>query len=344
MEGISTSCNPLHVVEQRHRMLGVSVLIVFAVLLAGIAIGASRFWAAREGGLRVEEPSTPPLVRWLELLQRLPDPLLAIKRRRWSRLRALPFPQAWRDLLARSVPLYATLSPEHRRELEGHTQVILAEKRFEGCDGLVLTDEMRVTIAAHAALLLLGTHDPRYYPNVAAILVYPTTYVVPMEEDHGGIVEETHEPRLGESWRRGVVVLAWDAARADMRRPQEGDNVILHEFAHQLDTEDGVADGVPQLDRLGDYREWVRALSPEYERLRADPDANVLDEYGATDPAEFFAVATETFFTRPHELREQSAAMYAALRRYDGLDPAALVPPPDALDDGEAERDGARGL
>ena len=306
-------------------MLPGYALVVLAVLMAAIALGANRFWAMREGDSRTE-PSASPLLRWLEVLRRLPDPLLAIKRRRWSRLRELPFPPDWRELLARHVPLYARLAPARQRELEGHTLVILGEKRFEGCDGLQLTDEMRLTIAAHAALLLLGAEDPRYYPNVAAILVYPTAYVVPTEENHDGIVEESHEERLGESWHRGAVVIAWDAARADMRRPQEGDNVILHEFAHQLDTEDGVADGVPQLDRLSDHGAWVRTLAPEYERLRADPDANVLDEYGATNPAEFFAVATETFFTRPHELRAQSPTMYATLRRYYGLDPATLVP------------------
>jgi Mlc titration factor MtfA (ptsG expression regulator) len=271
----------------------------------------------------------PWQLRLLQLLQRLPDPLLAIKRRRWLRLRALPFPDAWRELLARNVPLYAKLSPARQRELEGHTQVILAEKSFEGCDGLELTDEIRVMIAGHAALLLLGREDPRYYPNVLTILVYPTAYLAPVEEHHDGIVEESDEPRLGESWHRGAVVIAWDAARADLRRPHEGDNVILHEFAHQLDTEDGAADGVPQLDRLTDHAAWVRALAPEYERLRADPSASVLDEYGATNPAEFFAVATETFFTRPHELRDHSAAVYATLRRYYGLDPATLLPAAD---------------
>jgi Mlc titration factor MtfA (ptsG expression regulator) len=308
------------------------ILILLAVMMAAIAMGANRFWAERNGGHRSEEADTPRLLRWLQLLQRLPDPLLAVKRRRWLRLRALPFPEAWRALVARNVPLYAKLPSVHQRELEGHTQVILGEKRFEGCDGLELTDEIRVTIAAHAALLLLGTENPRYYPNVVSILVYPTAYLAPVEEHHDGFVEESNVPRLGESWRRGVVVIAWDAARADLSRPEEGDNVILHEFAHQLDTEDGEADGVPQLDRLSDFAAWVRALAPEYERLRADPSASVLDEYGATNPAEFFAVATETFFTKPHALREQSAAMYATLRRYYGLDPAALVPVPDAVD------------
>jgi Mlc titration factor MtfA (ptsG expression regulator) len=315
---------------------GLLLLFVLAVMLAAVAVGANRYWAARDGGRRTDEPGAPLLLRWLEPLRRLPDPLLAARRRRWARLRAVPFPDAWRTLLERNVPLYTKLSPPHQRELEAHTHVILAEKTFEGCDGLVLTDEIRVTIAAHAALLLLGAGDPRYYPNVATVLVYPTTYFAPMEENDDGIVQASVEPRLGESWRRGVVVIAWDAARADVRYPHRGDNVMLHEFAHQLDTEDGAADGVPQFDRLSDVAGWVRVLGPEYERLRADPAGSVIDEYGATNPAEFFAVATETFFTRPHELREQSAALYATLCRYYGLDPATLVPAPDAGDHGPA--------
>src|SRR5262245_45033341 len=135
----------------------------------------------------------PWQLRLLEVLKRLPDPLLAIKRRRWSRLRALPFPEAWRKLVAQNVPLYAKLSSVQQREIEDHTKVILGEKRFEGCDGLELTDEIRVTIAAHAALLLLGAEDPHYYPNVVSILVYPTAYLAPVEEHHDGIVEERDE-------------------------------------------------------------------------------------------------------------------------------------------------------
>jgi Mlc titration factor MtfA (ptsG expression regulator) len=249
------------------------------------------------------------------------------RRRRRARLRAAPFPPAWRAILSRNVPLYQHLTPDLRRELEGHVQVLLAEKHFEGCGGLTLTDEMRVTIAAHAALLMLR-REPHYYPDLVSILVYPSTYLVPVEEQHGGFVTEAEDERLGESWRRGVVVLAWDAARAGARSTEDGDNVILHEFAHQLDTEDGSADGVPLLDRPSDYKTWARALAPEYERLRERPDESILDTYGAEDPAEFFAVATEAFFEKPHELRERHPELYAELGRFYRLDPAEIVPRP----------------
>ncbi|MDQ3949027.1 MAG: zinc-dependent peptidase, partial [Gemmatimonadota bacterium] len=201
------------------------------------------------------------------------------RRRRRARLRAAPFPKAWRGILSKNVPLYERLPPDVRREIEGHVQVLLAEKHFEGCGGLVLTDEIRVTIAAHAALLLLG-REPHYYPGLVSILVYPSAYRAPVEEHHGGIVTEREDERLGESWHRGVVVLAWDAVRAGARGAEDGDNVILHEFAHQLDTEDGAADGVPYLDRRSDYAAWARTLAPEYERLGARPHESALDSYG----------------------------------------------------------------
>lgn len=221
------------------------------------------------------------------------------------------------------MPLYERLPVPLRGELEGHVQVLVAEKHFEGCGGLTLTDEIRVTIAGHAALLLLG-RDPHYFPNLITILVYPSTYVVPVEDRDGAIVTEREDERLGESWRRGVVVLAWDAATSGARALGDGDNVILHEFAHQLDTEDGAADGVPYLDRPSDYAAWARVLEPEYRRLRSQPETSILDEYGATDPAEFFAVATETFFERPEQLRERHPALYAELSRFYNLDLAAL--------------------
>jgi Mlc titration factor MtfA (ptsG expression regulator) len=248
-----------------------------------------------------------------------------LRRRRRARLRAAPFPRAWRATLSRNVPIYDRLSADAQQELHGHIQVLLAEKNFEGCGGLELTDEMRVTIAAHAALLMLG-REPHYYPGLYSILVYPSAYWAPVEHHEGGIVTESEEARHGESWRTGAIVLAWDEAHGGARDVRDGENVILHEFAHQLDTEDGAADGVPLLDRPSDYVAWARALAPEYERLRESPDESLLDLYGAESPAEFFAVATEAFFEKPQQLRGRHPKLYAELSRFFRLDPAAEPP------------------
>jgi MtfA peptidase len=238
------------------------------------------------------------------------------RRRRRARLFGAPFPAEWTAILERNVSLYRRLTPQSRTELHGHIQVLLAEKQFETVGGLELTDEIRVTIAAHAAALLLG-RPARYYPGLYSIIVYPSTYRAPVTEHHeGGIVSESEEDRLGESWAEGALVIAWDSARHGARIPGDGDNVILHEFAHQLDTEDGEADGVPRLESRSDYVAWARVMRPEFERLRERPETSVLDEYGATDAAEFFAVATEAYFERPKELRARHPKLYAELRRF----------------------------
>ena len=241
------------------------------------------------------------------------------RRRRRARLFNAPFPDEWIAILQRNVGLYARLPPESQAELRGHIQVLLAEKSFEGI-GLTLTDEIRVTIAAHAAALLLG-RPARYYPGLYSILVYPAAYRAPVTEHHdGGIVSEGEEERLGESWEHGAIVISWDDASHGARTPHDGDNVILHEFAHQLDTEDGEADGVPRLEARSDYVAWARAMRPEFDRLRARPETSALDEYGATDAAEFFAVATEAYFERPGELRARHPELYAELKRFYRVD------------------------
>ncbi|HET7585278.1 MAG TPA: M90 family metallopeptidase [Gemmatimonadaceae bacterium] len=244
------------------------------------------------------------------------------KRRRRRRLRQLPPPPWWDQLIA-SVPLLRTLPQEDRRELAGHVRVFLDEKVFEGCGGLHLTDEMQRIIAAQACVLLLR-RETDYFPALRAILVYPSAYRAPVSEERGGVVEEREESRLGESWERGVVVLAWDEIRADLVDPEVGHNLVLHEFAHQLDDEDGLADGTPTLSGRDAYRAWMDAFERAYTALRqrgADRDG-VLDAYGAESPAEFFAVAVEAFFTNPQRMLERHAPLYDSLQAYFAQDPA----------------------
>jgi MtfA peptidase len=246
------------------------------------------------------------------------------KRRRRERLRAVPLPPAWLQIIEKNCPFYHRLSEADRRELRGHIQVFLAEKYFEGCGGLQVTDEIKVTIAAQACRLLLH-RDTDYYRRLITILVYPSAYVArAVEPIGGGVVLEGEVCRLGEAWRDGVVVLSWDAVRADVTDIHDGHNVVLHEFAHQLDQEDGVADGAPILDRRSRYVAWARVLGAEYEQLRRDIERghmSVLDEYGATNPAEFFAVATECFFEKPAQMKKKHPELYEELKEYYRQDP-----------------------
>lgn len=227
-------------------------------------------------------------------------------------------------MLAARAPFVAKLPAARRRRLHGLMQLFLHDKRFEGCGGLEMTEEIRVTVAAHACRLLLGLQVEVPYPGLDVIRVYPHTYRTPTVRALGDVwVEGVESHRLGESSRRGYVVLAWDAVKRAARRP-EGHNVVLHEFAHQLDTEDGAADGAPPLP-ASLYGPWARVLGEAFEELQEDVAAHrrsVLDGYGATNPAEFFAVATESFFEDGARLRDREPKLYEVLARYYGQDPA----------------------
>jgi MtfA peptidase len=259
-----------------------------------------------------------------------------LKKRRRDRIRNRSFPPEWRDILVRRYSMYSRLSSADRLELEGLIQVFLAEKQFEGCGGQEITDEVRVLIAAQACLLLLH-RDTECYPRLRSILVYPSSYVAKtwhLEKD-GRTIVEGHQARGGESWPHGAVVLAWDGAIAGAMELDKNRNLVLHEFAHQLDHEDGVADGAPLLggptfsQTLQRYRTWARVLSGEFQELRRaaeDGRETVLDTYGAQNPAEFFAVATECFFERPGRLQERHPALYAQLKEFYRQDPLLYAP------------------
>ena len=229
------------------------------------------------------------------------------KRRRRNRLRAAPFPAEWTGFIEKNVRYYACLPEADRRELEGLIQILLAEKTLEGCGGLELTDEIRVTIAAQACLLLLHRATD-IYPKLTTILVYPSAYVAKVTKPlWNGLALEDEHVNLGESWTNGIVVLSWDDVRSGPSDFADGRNLVLHEFAHQLDREDGTLNGTPPLDERSQYTAWARVLSAEYEQLRRNSWSGrhtVLDEYGTTDPAEFFAVATECFFEKPRARRK----------------------------------------
>ena len=247
--------------------------------------------------------------------------------RTWRRERELraPFPAPWRHHLEESVPLYRQLPETLKQTLEQRVQPFLAEKGFYGCDGFEVDDRVRVTIAGHACLLILA-RPYSDFDEVSSILVYPDAYHVRDIESDGLVVSESNEIRAGEASSRGQVVLAWKECEEAARNRHSSHNVILHEFAHQLDYLDGTADGAPPLS--GEQaRHWQTSMTHAYEHLRHTLHHHQkpwLDPYGATEPAEFFAVLTEAFFQQPSHLKHEQPEVYAALQGYYRLDPTTL--------------------
>jgi len=255
--------------------------------------------------------------------------------RDWRRQRHLkrPFPEQWRKQLQAQVPIYSRLPPGLKQQLEHRVQLFLAEKSFYGCDGFEIDDRVRVTIAGHACLLILAR---RYsdFDDVRSILVYPDAYHVRGMESDGMVVSMSDEVRSGEASSHGQVVLAWAECEEGATDPDGQHNVILHEFAHQLDYLDDAADGAPPLS--GEQaRHWQETMSRAYENLQRSLQHHQkpwLDPYGATEPAEFFAVLTEAFFQQPDHLKEEQPEVYEALRGFYRLDPLSLPSHPAGPD------------
>ena len=248
-----------------------------------------------------------------------------LKERRRRRLRTRPFPNQWLALIQRHVVFFCKLSASDRAELLGHVQVFLAEKRFEGCGGFKITDEVPLTIAAQACLLLLHRKTD-YFPGLLTILVYPLTYMVEEKRQVGEhLWEEGIVSRLGETGRRmGSLVLSWGAVKHGVADPSDGKNVVFHEFAHQLDFENHAADGVPGLATREQQLAWSEVMRTEFASLRAADETGIptlLDTYGATNPAEFFAVSVEAFFEQPRALRSRHPKLYAEFQKYFQQDP-----------------------
>jgi len=246
---------------------------------------------------------------------------------RRKKLTDAPFPAGWENIVRRNVAHYCMLSDAERAHLRALIQVFIAEKSWEGAGGLELTDEIRVTISAQACLLLLGLPH-NYYQNVETIIVYPSTVVPPQRrlgffENATAPIESSH-PILGQAFLQGPVIIIWDAALQGGRHPETGHNVIYHEFAHKLDMLDGAADGTPPLRDRAEYRDWVQICEKEYLRLKQNSEhgkKTFLDAYGATNEAEFFAVATEQFFDQPLSMIKHSPDLYRVLKEYYRQDP-----------------------
>lgn len=250
--------------------------------------------------------------------------IVRLSRRLWRflpaapgvRYRPEPVPESWPAILHQRVLRSRRLSPAERDRLLRLAQLLLHEVPIEGCNGLVVTETMRVTIAGTACLLLLHLPYPRF-PTLRRILLYPDTFVprrVRSPLDRG--IQTPAGPLLGEAHDNGVVVLSWDAVLAT----RDGHNVVLHEFAHVLDGENGAFDGIPVIDGAP-LAEWSRVLVEEFDRAQdewLDDDEPALDPYATTNRAEFFAVATEAFFEEPERLQQRLPEVYQLLQRFYG--------------------------
>ncbi len=240
-----------------------------------------------------------------------------LRQRRREKILAEPFPPEWLPYLPKNVVHYRYLSEAEQARLRDDLRVFIAEKNWEGCGGLVLTDEMKVTIAAQAMLLVLGL-EHNYFDRVLSILVYPHGYRAIEEEGYPGHLTAEHSDRLGEAHYRGPVILSWKDVVDEGRHPERGHNLVYHEFAHQLDMLDGVVNGTPLLNDRAQAERWGKVMTREYENLiRASEHgrATLLDKYGTTNEAEFFA--------KPVQMARRHPQLYDLLREYYRQDPAA---------------------
>ena len=250
-----------------------------------------------------------------------------LKRRRRRRLLAGGVPSSWRAIVERNVRQHRNLPEEFRRRLWRKLPVFVAEKNWTGCGGLTITDEMRVTIGATACLMIVGFDDDYSFDGVQSILVYPSAYVHP--DEIRSRTETGGEAVFGEAWHRGPIVLSWrHVLRAGGSR-RAGHNLVVHEFAHHLDGLDGDVSGTPQLKDRRQVHDWYQVTEAEYFRLVGSAqrgEVTLLDQYGASNRAEFFAVASECFFELPGEMSRRHEALYRALREFYHLDPARWWP------------------
>jgi Mlc titration factor MtfA (ptsG expression regulator) len=257
-----------------------------------------------------------------------------LRKQRRKRILAQPFPSEWERAIFENMAHYRWLNEREQLRLRRLVQVFIAEKRWEGAGGLVITDEIKATVAAQACLLILALeHD--FYRQVESIVIYPSTVLTPARQPsffaNSATIVQAPMPILGQAFTLGPVILAWDAVRSGGQNARDAKNVVYHEFAHKLDMLSGRANGVPPLADRATYNRWVEIFTEAYEDLSARAQASeklFLDPYALSNGAEFFAVATESFFERPCVMRDGHAAMYAVLRDFYRQDPAARVPSP----------------
>jgi len=241
-----------------------------------------------------------------------------------GKIKNQPFKKQWRKIIQHRMPYFKQMPTDLQLQLKQHIQVFLAEKDFVGCNGVKITDEIRVTIAAQACLLLLNRKTD-VYPKLKTILVYPRAFIKTQPSIQANGVQHTQKVALaGESWDFGKVVLSWQDTLEGAEIPDDGRNVVIHEFAHQLDQENGKANGAPILEKGQSYKCWSEVFLAQFEHLKAQAkvgEASLFDYYGATNPAEFFAVASEVFFEQAQKFYMEYPTLYRQLKQYYQVDP-----------------------
>ena len=242
------------------------------------------------------------------------------RNRRRKKILASPWPDSWSLHLQRNVRLTWEMSESEMEALQKRVKIFVAEKHWEGCEGLGLTEEVKVTIAGQACLMLLGVTD-YYFDNVKSILVYPKAF---HRQTSDGVNEGQSQHRAGEAWQGGPIILSWKDSLRGGRDEDDGQNVVIHEFAHALDGLDGEMGGSVMFVHTESSQAWKRVVDEEFAELCHAKEAGrrtLLDHYGATNRAEFFAVATETFFEQPRELSQEHETLFGLLKKYYRLDP-----------------------
>lgn len=244
------------------------------------------------------------------------------RRRRRQKLTARPFPAEWESTLRGNASFFWQLSPSEQAHVRHAIQIFVAEKNWEGCGGQPMSDVQRVTIAAQMARMTLGQRQETF-DDVLSILLYPDTYLAKSQDLIGSTIVEGDSARLGEAWYRGPVILSWVDVLATAREENYGHNVVIHEFAHQLDMRNGRhADGIPPIEDPQQAQQWLAIAQRDFQRLIAlcrSGTHSVLDCYGTTNQAEFFAVASEAFFELPEQLQSEWPDLYNLLSRFYGI-------------------------
>ncbi len=246
------------------------------------------------------------------------------RNRRRKKILAAPIPEHWKAILDQNVSQLSRLTASQRALLYQRVQIFVEEKYWEGCNGFEITEEVKLTIAGQACLLTLGfTSD--CFDRLKTILVYPDTYVAKETLLNSiGVLTEGTSFRLGESWGQGPIILSWESIREGGEIPDDGRNVVVHEFAHYYDAVDQQFNGTPLLNSSEEYERWNQVMTVEYQALVSQlkqGHETFIDPYGATNPAEFFAVCSEHFFEQPREMQEYSADLYETLKMFYQQDP-----------------------